>query len=252
MDERKFVEQKCMKFSTLHVGICDDEPVMVNILEQMILQCNCHMEMKLYKFYSGKELLVSKDILDLVFLDIEMPELDGIETGKLLYRYQPNCVLIMATCREDRVKEAFVIHAFRFITKPYDMKEIKEALESFVDHRIGMGKIDFYDHRRLITIAEREIDFVRTINSYVEGWIQNRFLRKDISLNMLEEQLDKRLFYRIHRQYLINFYCVKEFDSHYVYLTDFKLPVARSRRTDFLKRFMEFNARYCWQGCRNV
>lgn len=252
MIERKSEEQKCMQSSMLHVGICDDEPVMVNMLEQMILQCNCSMEMKLYKYYSGKELLASTNKLDVVFLDIEMPELDGIETGKLLYRYQPDCVVIMATCREDRVKEAFVIHAFRFITKPYDMEEIREALESFADRRIGMGKIDFYDHRRLITIEEREIDFVRTINSYVEGWIQNRFLRKDISLNTLEKQLDQRLFYRIHRQYLINFYCVKKFDNRCVYLSDYKLPIARSRRTDFVKHFMEFNAKYCWKGCRNV
>jgi DNA-binding LytR/AlgR family response regulator len=67
------------------VGICDDEKQIIEVLKEKIMAYMefCTMEVNYLEFYSGEELLNSESQLDLLFLDIDMPGMDGIETGKL-------------------------------------------------------------------------------------------------------------------------------------------------------------------------
>jgi CheY-like chemotaxis protein len=66
------------------IGICDDEKQIIEVLKEKIMAYmeSCTMEVNYLEFYSGEELLNSERPLDLLFLDIDMPGMDGIETGK--------------------------------------------------------------------------------------------------------------------------------------------------------------------------
>ena len=104
----------------LQIAICDD------IIEQTLtLQGYIHAyckknnaEYKLNIYTSGRELIADVEKLDIIFLDIEMPELDGIETGRIIRSKNASCRIIMETVMVERMKEAFYIEAFRFIVKP--------------------------------------------------------------------------------------------------------------------------------------
>ena len=88
----------------LRVGICDDEPLVAEALKRNILEIadrnGWNINVSYYE--SGNELLEAVDVLQAVFLDIDMPQMDGIETGKRIGEKNPECKIIMATGRVDR------------------------------------------------------------------------------------------------------------------------------------------------------
>lgn len=104
------------------IGVCDDQIEIVKILEGMIasIQAEWGYKWEILVFTSGDELLTHIHKMDAVFLDIEMPKMDGIQVGKEIMKKNPDCRIIMATGRVERVKEAFYIQAFRFVTKPFN------------------------------------------------------------------------------------------------------------------------------------
>ena len=125
------------------IGICDDMPQVARELENIV---SAHLDSigylyKTEKYYNGMDALSSADALDILFLDIEMPDMDGIETGRKVQERNPECRIIMATARTDRFKEAFKIRAFRFITKPFDKDEIQAALDETLQSMLGIGRI---------------------------------------------------------------------------------------------------------------
>lgn len=101
----------------LQIAICDDV-VEQTLMLQAYIRDYCeksHAEYKMHIFVSGEELVSEVERFDIVFLDIEMPGLDGIETGREIRAKNCKCRIIMATVMVERMREAFFIEAFRFI-----------------------------------------------------------------------------------------------------------------------------------------
>lgn len=93
----------------IRIGICDDEKYIVPILKEKIASCirKYTTDVEYLEFFSGEELINCEKELDILFLDIDMPGLDGIAAGKIFRTRQRDCKIIMATGRADRMKEAF-------------------------------------------------------------------------------------------------------------------------------------------------
>lgn len=195
-------------------------------------------------FYSGEELLKYAGGLSAVFLDIEMSGLDGIETGKILHQENPECRIIMATGREERYKEAFYIRAFRFLTKPYDREEIFEALTAVSELQCGERELELFAKRNKVKIKQKEICYIKACNGDTEFLVGNQIFRKEISLNELEEILDERIFFRAHRQYIINFGWIERYDNGRVDIKGQSILIARRKRKEFERQYIEFDIKY--------
>ena len=124
-------------------------------------------EWEVLGFDSPEKLLGEADKINILLLDIEMPQMDGIETGK----------------RIDRFKEAFKIKAFRFITKPFAISEVREAIASSLVSELGDKEIEVFKNRISLNIKETDILFVRAFNGYVEIIAGNELYRKDITMS---------------------------------------------------------------------
>lgn len=228
------------------IGICDDEKYIVEILERRIqTYINEYAPDTVFlKFFSGKELLECGQKIDLLFLDIDMPEIDGIEAGRLFRYKDEDCKIVMATARSDRMREAFFLEAYRFITKPFDDAEIKEAIDSFMERRIGHQKILLYEKRMTVEISQCQIMYIQTYDSYTEFIVDQRILRSEKSLKELEAELDERMFMRIDRKYIVNFKKIDHYDKGIVSIAGKKIKVARRRIHEFEMRYREFDLRY--------
>lgn len=133
----------------INIGICDDEKMVLSALTTLVEQCLEELEedAQILAFHSGERLLEEVEKLDVLFLDIEMPGMDGIEVGHQIQKRNLDCKIIMETSRQERFKEAFKINAFRFVTKPFQKDEVKETLEDVLNTRIGMEKMEVYRDR---------------------------------------------------------------------------------------------------------
>lgn len=230
----------------LQIAICDDIPEQTLTLQNYIENyCKIHnIAYDLQVFISGKELLGWVKNLDIIFLDIEMPGLDGIETGKAIRRKNLSCKIIMATRMVERIKEAFYIEAFRFITKPFIQKEVEEALSAAVGRLLGNEKIVLYYNWSTHAIPQREIYYILTYDSSCEFLTKDRVLRSENSLADMEQQLDDKLFFRIHRKYIVNMLYIEDYKNGWVRIRDTTLPVSRRKRREFERVYMEFDIAY--------
>lgn len=228
------------------IGVCDDQPAVVEELKGHIYgyveQKKIEIDMRFY--FSGKDALEDLEQLHILFLDIEMPQMDGIETGKVFFEKNKQCKIIMATACEARYREAFKINALRFVTKPFLKTEIEEALESAFQTFIGFECVQLYENRRVYDIQQRDIKYVRSYDGYIEAVVGDRTMRRDISLSKMEEILDQRLFYRISREYIANLYFVSNYQKGTIYIGDGKLKISRRKVKEFEMAFRKFDIEY--------
>ncbi len=230
----------------LYIGICDDQ-------REVALELQEHVEEELRKrnvqwesriFLSGEELLDEVEGLSIVFLDIEMPGLDGIETGKKIKQTNPNCKIIMATGMVERFREVFLFHAFRFLVKPFSQKDIAEAIEAVLEESLGEQAIELYYERTAYWIQQKQIQYIRAFNGYADFWVENKRFRKEVSLNELEQQLDMRLFARIQRTHIVNLQCITNYHDGKVSIADKEILVSRRKKKEFEKKYITYDIYY--------
>jgi len=150
---------------------------------------------------------------DVVFLDVEMPKMSGIDVAKSLKEVKKIPLIVFATAFPQFAAEAFRINAIDYLLKPYDSEEIKQAVKRI--HKQLFPEANQEVTNRLGKIAvekDGEIDYVAIENilyMYPEGKQSkiitktNEFLIKS-SLKELEQRLKPHSFFRVHRSYLVN------------------------------------------------
>jgi two-component system LytT family response regulator len=186
---------------------------------------------------------------DLVFLDIQMPKLDGFEVAELVgskTRY------IFATAFDQYAIKAFEFHALDYLLKPFSQQRFDQALaharlnlvagdaavEKMVREAAGrnkpLGRVLIRDGAKVHVINADKIEHVEAQDDYVQIRSEGKSYLKNQSMAELEQQLDGEQFLRIHRSYIVNIAFVDRIeqatkDSHVAVLKDgSRVPVSRS------------------------
>lgn len=235
-----------MNKKRIGIGICDDKQEAIFMLQKYIEETmqKRKEDWEIRTFSSGGELLQKIEELSVVFLDIDMPELDGIETGREILKRNPDCRIVMATGMVERFKEAFQIRAVRFVTKPFVKEEVEEALEAVISSFLEKKTIDLYLRRNVYQILQREIIYVRAINGYTEYAVDGQWMRKEVTLEEAEQLLDTRIFARISRQFIVNLAYVQDYKDGTLWLGNKRFQVSRRLKKDFEKQYIEYDLRY--------
>lgn len=230
----------------LEIGICDDQKSCINdvyIHVEKILSRQ-DVEVRYTPFLTGKKLLESDIDFDVVFLDIEMDEMDGIETGKKLRQKNEKCKIIMVTSSKERFKDVFQFQAFRYVTKPIDVAEIAEAILSAITVPLGMETIELYCNRNLYQIPQRDIQYIRAYNGYTEFVVDNKIFRREDSLKTILRELNPKLFYQISRQFVVNMHAIVDVEDNIVKIGKEELKVSVRIKKDFEKAYMEYDVNF--------
>ncbi len=130
----------------MNIAICDDDRIFREILEKHLRTYfdERRLSLNFFHYCSGEELLEVDLLFDLVFLDVEMGNINGIDTGKELKRKNPHNIIFVITSHEGYLDDAFSIHAFRFLQKPLDILRLYRALDDAAE-LINNDIIVFYD-----------------------------------------------------------------------------------------------------------
>lgn len=228
----------------IKIGICDDEQIVREILKKKVEIClrEADVQAEIIFFQRGQELLKSGEDLDILFLDIEMPEMDGIEVGKRLRQMGKNCKIIVATSMVERFKEAFRIDAFRFVTKPFEMEEIREALQEAFIALGGTETIQVYKNREKYNILCRDILYIEATESSVEFILKDGKYRKESSLTELEKKLDGNTFFRINRQCIVNIAQIERYEKGTILINGNTRKVSQRKKKEFQIAYREHRA----------
>lgn len=185
---------------------------------------------------------------DLVFLDIQMPKLDGFEVVELAGR---KARYIFVTAYDQYALKAFEIHAIDYLLKPFSQKRLDEALahaRSSMGSQPGLAaavseaarrskpleRVLIRDGARVHVIAADQIDYIEAQDDYVSIRAGGKSWLKTQRLSELESQLDQQAFLRIHRSYIVNIERISRIeqagkDSHVAILKDgARIPISRT------------------------
>lgn len=232
--------------TNLVIGLCDDETYIHDAVEKLVASyaekngIGCW----LIHYASGKRLLEAKDELDFLFLDIEMPEMDGIEAAYKLRDRGADYKIVMLTAREDRYRDAFKINAFRFVPKPIEEKELYRAIDDVREHLVGLTKVTVYRDGVAFQIMQRDIIYVEAYRSATLIFTRDFEYRSELSLAAWMGLLDDRIFFRCHKSFIINMGKVEKIENDTVLLvTGEKVRVSRRLKTSLLHAFMIYDTK---------
>ena len=204
----------------MQIAICDDEVSMVQILEEKIKKLL--PDTVIEKYLSGNELIASGSKPDILFLDIQMPGMDGMETAKMLRQDNENMILIFVTAAEEYVFQAFDVGAFHYLVKPFSDEKFKEVVTKAV-HNIKRSSRLEKDKKYImvqtagshIKIFLRDIVYAEVYNRKVIIHTRSTDIEYYGKLQELSDMAGTD-FFRTHRAYLVHFKYVEKYecDTH--------------------------------------
>ena len=186
--------------------------------------------------------------IDLVFLDIQMPTINGFE---FLDKFKGRSFqVIFVTAYDEYALQAIKESAVDYILKPVDEEELKASVQKVISQQSKMhnvsekedsGKISIPVENELIFLNPKQIIYCKSDGNYTKIFMSSGdtfFISK--TLKYIEDLLPAKRFFRIHQSYLINLMKIIAFNrsSNYITLDNKeKIPVSRSKRSDLLERF---------------
>ncbi|MCI8371882.1 MAG: response regulator transcription factor [Lachnospiraceae bacterium] len=213
----------------LNIAICDDEKIICNTIKQLL--STIRPDFTIHTFLSGKKLLESDQNYDIIFLDIEMPELDGIATAESLRQRQNPAFIIFLTSYAEYMLMAFKVRAFRFLTKPIDSCKLQEVIKEAEEEMLSNQKISIHSHGtiHLVNIAD-----IICFEAYGDGTYihttSNEVLDSPYTLKYWLQAMDARQFSQTHKSYVVSFRHIKHIAGNNLQMNYMKQTIPISRR----------------------
>lgn len=222
----------------IHIAICDDEKIILDHIKQFVSNyfCRKNIEKRISLFSSGAELLQSGEEPDILFLDIQMGQMDGMETARKMRSQGYRGEIIFITILKEMVFDSFEVRAFDYLLKPLQEKEFEHTMERLLStlKRAEEGKLLIQRGNEDYIVSFDEIRYCEVIDRKIylyldSGEIMDYYDR----MNHLTKKLDAR-FYRCHRSYLINLRYLESYQNGFAHMAGGgKIPVSRSHSREF-------------------
>ncbi len=229
------------------IGICEDEKcvhgIIKNLLDKYAKQRDIQYEV--IGFFSGMELLESKQKLDMLFLDIAMPGLNGMETARELNLRGIHYKIVLLTGKSEYVKEGYKVGAFRFVTKPIVEQEFFEAIDDVRSCLLGEEEITVYYNRIAYKIRLKDVYYIMSEGAQTIIYTKDKSYRSEKLLKEWDMELDQRLFIRCHRSFLVNLSKIVQLEKNFIYLyLGYKVPLSIRKKKRVEEAFMIYDTRY--------
>lgn len=232
----------------INIAVCDDEKCMSEKIEKLVEDFfrKKNTNISISEYSSGEELLKSNERIDILFLDIGMRGMDGIETARKLRECRFHGFLIFITVLKEMVFQSFEVQPFDYLVKPVQEEHFEKTMERLflsMQDRLSSEKanllvqkgcesnIIFFQDIICCEIIDRKVYLY-----LVSGEVIDYYDR----IENLEKKMDGR-FFRCHRSYLINLNHLKSYRNNTAFMADGKeIPVSRLRSKEFSKVILQY------------
>lgn len=227
----------------MQIAICDDEKEFRNELKNLLLEYKKEkrIQIDIYEFDNGKSLIDSNKIFDIIFIDFQMPGINGLETAKNLRLKNCICSIIFITSFPQFVFDSFEVQPFRFFIKPLDANKLKSAMDSYLKQQKLLNPIIIIENGEQKTINSENILYLEGDGKYCLIRTTDNIFKSSKTISKVQELLPKHCFYRIHKSYVVNMYCISSIIGNEVVLINGeKARIGRNHITEFKTVYRDF------------
>lgn len=227
----------------IEIAVCDDETVIREQICQFVK--NKVPDSRIETFAAGEELLAANRSFDLVFLDIQMEGINGMDAARTLRTKKEETILIFVTGLKEYVFEAFDVSAFHYLLKPLVEEKLDEVLDRAlkeVSRRKTREKkqLLIQTRNRNYNFAQSAIFYLESRGKKVEIHTSGETIEAYASISKLEEQLGNG-FFRCHRGYLVNLAHIAEYRTDRIRLSNGdEVYLAKEKYQVFIKAYMRY------------
>jgi DNA-binding LytR/AlgR family response regulator len=220
--------------------IVDDEPLArelirghVEKLENFEIVAECSDAMKALQVLREKQ-------IDLMFMDIQMPQITGIEFLKTL-KHQPK--VIITTAYREYALEGFELDVVDYLLKPITFERFLKSVNKYyqmiqddvqVVSNTGTDKVQddsfiyIKENKKVVKVYLSEIKYIEGLSEYVQIYTDKRKIITKTSMTQMEEKLVSEKFLRIHKSYIVSISKIEAFTANTIEIHGKELPIGRS------------------------
>lgn len=233
---------------TISCLIVDDEAIAREIIETHVSKINninviasCSNALEAFN-------VISNNKIDLVFLDINMPEISGISFAKSINK---DIKIIFTTAYRDYAVEGFELQAVDYLLKPIAFERLLKAVNTYfevysecnnkITEQTEANNFMFVrSDRRMIKIDFDAVIYVESYSDYIKIHLANEIIVTRENISAIEAKLPRNSFIRIHRSYIISINNITSFTNEHINIHNKALPISRSYKKDVLKRLEKY------------
>ncbi len=222
--------------------ILDDEPLALKVIEQHLSKfaqfeiCGTSTE-PVTAFGEIKSLNP-----DLLFIDIEMPEISGLE---LIESLQNKPEIIITTAYREFAVEGFELKVLDYLVKPIPFPRFLKAIDKFLELKtpkpqatVSMPQSTIFvkADRKTVKIELDDILYVQGVKDYVKIVLHDKLIMTNMSIGNFFKELPAERFLRIHKSFVVAKDKITAYTNHDVEIGDIEIPIGRAYKTQFLQK----------------
>ncbi len=228
--------------------IVDDESVAREVLESHLSKidnisvvASCSNALEAFNVLSSQH-------IDLIFLDINMPEISGIAFAKAINK---NSKIIFTTAYREYAIEGFELQAVDYLLKPISFDRLLKAVNLYFEVHAKTDieiKKDTNDNdftfvrsdRKMIKIDFKNIVYIESLSDYVKFHLKDKTITTRDTISAVEAKLPKNEFIRIHRSFIVALKMITSFTNEEIVINDTSLPISRSYKEQVLNKLNNY------------
>ncbi|MDO4280141.1 MAG: LytTR family DNA-binding domain-containing protein [Peptococcaceae bacterium] len=226
----------------MRMAICDDDAAVLSSLTDFINKTYHDIDVLTDRYSSGEALIraIEKRGLsyDLLFLDIEMGGMDGMQVAKRAHALLPDMSIVFITSHDEFATAGYEVSAFRFLTKPIQPAKLMEAIAAVKKALLSQKTIHIQSKATEAVLKVTDILYIEAQDKHVKIVSRDQLYDDRKGIAFYTQLLAPNDFYRIHRGYLINLRYVKFIDGLDILMANGDvLPMSRLRKKQFVEAF---------------
>ena len=210
----------------------DDEPLALQLVQEY---CSKISFLKLDKIFTNTDeakKYLQENTVDLLFLDIQMPDINGMQFYKNLTQKPP---VIFTTAYKDYAAEGFNVDAVDYLLKPFEYDRFlkacykaKEYIEFLSSQEIQLNSIFVKVNYEIMKINLKDIDLIEALDDYIKIFIKPNPVLTLMTLKSIQEKLPTRDFVRVHRSFIVPLAKIEKFSKTKLRIAGKEIPIGSS------------------------
>ena len=228
----------------MKIVICDDNLNIISEIKEMLNEYSAikNVPLEISAFDNGNAVIDSNENFNIAILDVEMPDMNGIALGEELRKRNKQIVLIYLTAHSQYLDSALNLNAARFFEKPIDKDRFFSGMDNALE-RIDNTTINFFirDDKTQVRVTAESIIYIEISHRKTKVVTEDKIYFTTHTLDYFKDRLVSSIFAQPHKSYIINFNFITAYERGEIVLdSQYKIPVSRSKQTEFHKSFIRF------------